>query len=166
MATGSLRFVDHGDWFDAALSALFLIIFPVVIIAVWLGVPEVAPAWAAAALTVGALVCIPFPLRDVVRARSRILTINPGERRIEATTRSPFALSREVWQFADVNAIVVRRSTSPEGDFHRGAVSLKDGREYVFVQGNHETGVRERAEELKSALRAGGFDPAIIIEGR
>lgn len=160
------RFVDHGDWFDAALCVLFLIIFPIAVISTWLHVPEVAPVWAAAALTGASFVCIPFLLREVVRARTRILIISPGERYLQATIKTPLSASHEVWQFTDIEAIVIRRATSSEGDFHSGAVHLKDGREFVFVQRNHEAGVRQRAEELKSALRTAGLDSVLVVEGR
>lgn len=166
MTKRSLRFVDYGDWFDAALYIVFLIILPIVVILIWLNVPEVAPVWAAAALTVASFVCIPFLLREVVRAGTRILIIYPGENHLQATIKTPFSASHEVWQFTDIDAIVVRRSTSSEGDFHSGAVCLKDGREFVFVQRNHEAGVRERAEELRSALRTAGLGSVEIVEGR
>lgn len=155
-------FVDRGDWPGAIVCFIFLIIFPIAIIAGW------NAALAEYFLVPFALVfalAVPFLVRQVMGARTRRIAIDAPGRAIVLTTVQPFkgAQSRSI-AMEDVRRVLFE-TTDHDGFFYRGLLDLGAADQIVFTQGNHHAAVRAEAERMITALRQ--VQPALeIVETR
>lgn len=158
-------FVDRGDWPQAIICFIFLIIFPVAIIAIWTTPPDDMPLYFSAPFTLVFALTGPFLVRQVMGARTRRIAIDAPGRSIVLTTVQPFngAKSRSI-AMEDVRRVLFE-TTDTDGFFHRGLLDLGAADQITFTQGNHHAAVRAEAERMITALRQ--VQPALeIVETR
>lgn len=151
-------FVDRGDWPGAIVCFIFLIIFPIAIIAGW-NAPRSEYFLVPLALVFALMV--PFLVRQVMGARTRRIAIDALGRAIVLTTVQPFngAKSRSI-AMEDVRRVLFE-TTNHDGFFYRGLLDLGAADQITFTQGNHYAAVRAEAERMITSLRQ--VQPALEI---
>jgi hypothetical protein len=154
-------FVDRGDWPGAILCSIFLIIFPVAIIALWTAPRDEVPLYFLVPFTLVFALAVPFLAREVISARTRRIAIDAPGRAIVLTTVQPFngARSRNI-AMKDVSRVMFE-TTDHDGFYYRGLLDLGADDQITFTQGNHHTTVRAEAERMITALRQ--VQPALEI---
>jgi hypothetical protein len=158
-------FVDRGDWPGAIVCSIFLIIFPIAIIALWNTPSDEAPLYFLAPFTLVFVLGVSFLVRQVMGARTRRIAIDAPGRAIVLTTVQPFngAKLRSI-AMEDVRRVLFE-TTDYDGFFYRGLLDLGAADQITFTQGNHHAAVRAEAERMITALRQ--VQPALeIVETR
>jgi hypothetical protein len=158
-------FVDRGDWPQAIVCFIFLIIFPIAIIALWTTPPDNMPLYFLAPFALVFALTVPFLVRQVMGARTRRIAIDAPGRAIVLTTVQPFngAKSRSI-AMESVRRVLFE-TTDTDGFFYRGLLDLGAADQVTFTQGNHHAAVRAEAERMITALRQ--VQPALeIVETR
>jgi hypothetical protein len=159
-------FVDRGDWPGAIACFIFLIIFPIVIIAGWNAPRDKAPLHFLVPFSLVFALAVPFLVGGVLGARTRRIAIDAPGRALVLTTVQPFngAQSRSI-AMEDVRRVLFKTADSDGGFSYRGLLDLGAADQIVFTQGNHHVAVRAEAERMITALRQ--VQPALeIVETR
>ena len=158
-------FVDRGDWPGAILCSIFLIIFPIGVIAFWTAPRDVVPLYVRIPFTLVFALAVPFLTRTVISARTRLIEIDAPGRAIVLTTVQPFngAESRSI-AMEDVSRVMFE-TTDNDGFFYRGLLDLGADDQITFTQGNDHATVRAEAERMITVLQQ--VQPALeIVETR
>ena len=156
-------FVDRGDWPGAIVCFIFLIIFPIAIIA---GSNAPRAEYFLVPFALVFALTVPFLVRQVMGARTRRIAIDAPGRALVLTTVQPFngAQSRSI-AMEDVRRVLFETADSDGGFFYRGLLDLGAADQIVFTQGSARDGVRAEAETMITALRQ--VQPALeIVETR
>ncbi|NNE87778.1 MAG: hypothetical protein HKN27_06845 [Silicimonas sp.] len=156
----NLEFKDGKDWAEAVLCAIFLIVFPIAIIALWKGPQETVPLYFLLPFTGIFLICVPLLIRAVLIARSRTITVDRKTGEVSVTSRAPVRNDRQRFAATDIDAAVFR-TTDNDGYWYT-ALLRTPGQDVVFAQGSHRPDVRKKFEAMVAELRR--FAPALKVE--
>lgn len=157
----SLMFKDDKDWLEAGLCMVFLIVFPVAILALLREPRDVAPLYFVVPFGLIFAACVPFLVRRVRSARSRRISFAPASGSLEIVERTPFHRhSRTVG--ADDIARLEFETADNDGFWYTASVVLGDGTSIAFAQGTNRPYVRERFAALLAEVQR--VNPRVLAE--
>lgn len=145
------RFVDRGDWPQAGVCLVFLIVFPLAIIAMWQAPRDIAPLHFlipfAALFALGS----PFLAQQVVTARTREMRVNVQTGESSIIAARPLQRSLEVIPAAISKALIME-VTRNDGFWYSAYLELQGSRRINFAQGSHKAAVRTELKRMAEAL--------------
>ena len=159
----SVVFHDGKDWLEAGLCMIFLIVFPVAILAMLREPRDVAPLYFVVPFGLIFAACVPFLVRRVRLARSRRISFAPASGSLEIVERTPFRQDRRTVD-ADEIARLEFLTTDNDGYWYTASIVLGDGTSIAFAQGNHRPHVRERFAALLAEVQR--VNPRVLAEDR
>ena len=144
-------FVDRADWFSAAIATVFLLVFPLVIVAMWLAPREEIPLYFVAPFTAIFAFAVPFLFGMVRNARSRRFLMRGS--RLEIEEWRPF---RQMRHILDVSAGDISHlelvTTENDGYWYMGSVVVQDGDRFVFSQSGSKDVVQDDIRAMLDRL--------------
>lgn len=148
----NIAFHDKGDWPQALLCLVFLLIFPPVLYAMWAS-PEEIPWLVSAMATPFVLGGCAWFVVTIRNARSRLLEVDRKNAVITLRESRPFQERHETIAFAEIDSVHFERSDN-DGYYYEAQLRLADGRGITFAQGSFEPKVQEQVERMMQALPA------------
>lgn len=145
------KFEDRKDWGDATIAAFFMLLGPLVILALWL-TPDLAPLWVKALATLMFALCMPFLAKMVWTARSRTIVLSND---LSLSLRAPFRRDHRTLPLDDIAAITFL-TTDNDGLWYQAQLEFRDHTPVVFAQGSVYEEVQGKYQTMASALRARG----------
>jgi hypothetical protein len=145
------RFIDRGDWPQALACLIFLIVFPLAIIAIWRAARELAPLEYIIPFTGLFALASPFLLRQVAGVQKREMSVDCCTGTITLTTWRPLKKLAESISPVSVDGLAFEK-TEYDGYWYRAMLELLDSRQVTFAQGNHEPYVRNELARMAQAL--------------
>lgn len=144
------------------MCLMFLIVFPIAIIAIWNAPREDAPLVFIVPFTAVFAIAMPFLVRQIAGAHTRRIAIDRPSCSIKLSMKRPFraAQSRTI-AMGQVRRVLFE-TTDHDGYWYCAMLDLRDGDRIGFAQGNHEETVFAKAERMLMALRMMQPDMEIV----
>jgi hypothetical protein len=144
------------------LHAIFLLVFPTAIWAMWTTREVYIPVAFNSVFTLLFLGAVPFLIRGILKEHLVCAELDAGNGTIQVCRRGLFKRSSDYREFGDIERIEMRTSES-DGEFHSVYLVFRDGFEFPFLHGNHRQGVESERDRFVSFIRQVRSD-VIVIE--
>lgn len=146
------QFVDQGDWLDAIMALVFVVIFSACISALWLESRDLVPLSIILPFTAFFLLAMPFLMKQFLVARTREFRVNCESEEIILVIKRPFQNSIERIPLKSVSKLIFQ-TTNNDGDWHQAKIEFCSKRRLSFAQGGHEQTVRAEYDRMIAAIR-------------
>lgn len=148
-----VSFHDDKDWLQALLSVLFLTVFPPGIAfmwVLWFQPGDSVPLWFVAAFTAFFAVMVPFLLRSVREARTRILSIDVCTGGLTIVFRRPFQTKTVTHRPSAIESATFDTYDN-DGAWHSASLTIA-GDQVTFAQGSVHEDVYGRFQRMLEVL--------------